>query len=704
MNRWSGFVRPAICRAISTISKQPPSCCTLGVGIIDGMPYAELSDGGSYRRTSAALVFAAAASAALLYCDSQRSGHSRCEEATIDDEKKFHPNFGQPVKGLRTYKASEVAEHNKEGLSVWVTFKEGVYDITGFVKEHPGGKEKILMAAGGAVDDFWRLYRQHLQLPEISHMLEAMRIGNLDPEDFARASSQSQKSDDDPFRFEPDHRHPALQFRSQQPCNAEAPLELLVDSFETPNELFFVRNHFPVPPPPEEPVVRFEGVGLKEPVELTVDELREKFPQRTVSAVIQCAGNRRSEFNRRLEGKPPVKGLNWTLGAISSATWTGPRLSEVLQYVYGDERIPEELASEGHVQFWGRDGDGQQNYGASVPAAKALSQNGDVILALEMNGEPLPVDHGWPVRVVAPGLAGARNVKWLSRVCLEREESPSFWQKSDYKFLQEHNEDGAEDADALQVMPVTSAICHPVEGATVSLDEQNEFVCKGYAYSGGGRRVKAVDVSVDGGRNWSPAMMEENPEGRGDFGRAWSWVLWSAVVSIPPGGPESSLIDVGPPEETQEVEIIVRAIDDANNTQPERPADSGVAHVVDSAARLLAPEALRVLVRDSIHHASYDGPAEDYLPLEGVGRLLRAASYSAGGRESSGGNSSVARSQDPRGPPAGDPSGLARRASSEESLLLRKEDIHFYLGWLELGRANRLGDGLIDKGRWLQEL
>ncbi|KAF4754846.1 hypothetical protein FOZ62_003493, partial [Perkinsus olseni] len=505
------------------------------------------------------------------------------------------------------------------------------------------------MAAGGAVDDFWRLYRQHLQLPEISHMLEAMRIGNLDPEDYARASSQSKKNDDDPFRFEPDHRHPALQFRSQQPCNAEAPLELLVDSFETPNALFFVRNHFPVPPPPEKPVVRFEGEGLKEAVELTVDELKEKFPQHTVSAVIQCAGNRRSEFNRRLEGKPPVKGLNWTLGAISNATWTGPRLSEVLQYVYGDERIPEELASEGHVQFWGRDGDGQQNYGASVPAAKALSQNGDVILALEMNGEPLPVDHGWPVRVVAPGLAGARNVKWLSRVCLEREESPSFWQKSDYKFLQEHNEDDAEDADALQVMPVTSAICCPVEGATVSLDEQNEFVCKGYAYSGGGRRVKAVDVSVDGGRNWISAMIEENPEGKADFGRAWSWVLWSAVVSIPPGGPESSLIDVGPPEETQEVEIIVRAIDDANNTQPERPvtiwnvrglvnnswhrAEWDVARVVDSAARLLAPEALRVLVRDSIHHASYDGPAEDYLSLEDVGRLLRAASYSAGVKE-----------------------------------------------------------------------
>ncbi|KAF4713729.1 hypothetical protein FOZ62_016052, partial [Perkinsus olseni] len=108
MNRWSGFFRPAICRAISTISKQAPSCCTLGVGIVNGMPYAELSDGGSYRRTSAALVFAAAASAALLYCDSQRSGHSRCEEATVDDEKKFHPNFGQPVEGLRTYKASEV--------------------------------------------------------------------------------------------------------------------------------------------------------------------------------------------------------------------------------------------------------------------------------------------------------------------------------------------------------------------------------------------------------------------------------------------------------------------------------------------------------------------------------------------------------------------------------------------------------------------
>lgn len=133
-------------------------------------------------------------------------------------------------------------------------------------------------------------------------------------------------------------------------------------------------------------MVRFEGVGLKAAVELTVEDLKRKFPQHSVNAVIQCAGNRRSEFNRKLEGKPPVKGetflvkidltcscaagLGWNPGAISNAIWTGPRLREVLQYVYGDMGVPDEVTTDGHVQFWGRDGDGQHNYGASVPAPK----------------------------------------------------------------------------------------------------------------------------------------------------------------------------------------------------------------------------------------------------------------------------------------------------------------------------------------------
>ncbi|KAF4678005.1 hypothetical protein FOL47_006954 [Perkinsus chesapeaki] len=469
----------------------------------------EMNGGHGANGTFCKSVLLAAAAAALVASSGAET--SLCDEP---QQQQFHRDFGNPVKGLKTYKAEEVRKHNAEGQSVWVTYKEGVYDITNFVNEHPGGKEKILMAAGGAVDDFWKLYRQHLQLPEISHMLEEMRIGNLDPEDYANAHRHSDKKEDDPFKFDPEDRHPALQFRSQQPCNAESPPELLVDAFDTPSSLFFVRNHFPVPPPPEREVVRFEGGGLAKPVEITVEELKSKFEQHTVHAVIQCAGNRRSEFNKQLEGKPPVKGLSWTLGAISNGCWRGPLLRDVVEYIYGD--VPEDIATSGHVHFWGRDGDGESNYGASVPAGKVFSKTGDVILALEMNGEPLSVDHGWPVRVVVPGTAGARNVKWLSRISLEKEESPSFWQRNDYKFLQEHTD--AEEAQALQTMPVTSAICHPKDGATVQLDEHGEFVCKGYAYSGGGRRIKEVDVSVDGGTTWSSAVLEEDPDDTGEWG------------------------------------------------------------------------------------------------------------------------------------------------------------------------------------------
>uniref|UniRef100_A0A0K0D854 Cytochrome b5 heme-binding domain-containing protein n=1 Tax=Angiostrongylus cantonensis TaxID=6313 RepID=A0A0K0D854_ANGCA len=117
----------------------------------------------------------------------------------------------------------------------------GVYDVTDFVASHPGG-DKILLAAGGSVEPFWALYAQH-KTKEVMEILEELRIGNLDPKE---VETTKQMDVSDPFSTDPE-RHPALIVNQQRPFNAETPPVLIMDHFLTPNDLFFVRNHMPVP-------------------------------------------------------------------------------------------------------------------------------------------------------------------------------------------------------------------------------------------------------------------------------------------------------------------------------------------------------------------------------------------------------------------------------------------------------------------------
>ncbi|VDO81362.1 unnamed protein product [Onchocerca flexuosa] len=121
------------------------------------------------------------------------------------------------------------------------TVFQGVYDITNFIQNHPGG-DKILLAAGGPIDPYWNIYQQHLN-SEILEILEELRIGNLDERDIIIIK---QKDENDPYRDDP-KRHPALIVKSEKPFNAETPPELIMDHFYTPNDLFYVRNHMPVP-------------------------------------------------------------------------------------------------------------------------------------------------------------------------------------------------------------------------------------------------------------------------------------------------------------------------------------------------------------------------------------------------------------------------------------------------------------------------
>lgn len=334
---------------------------------------------------------------------------------------------------------------------------------------------QISLAAGKSIEPFWELYSQHKK-QEVYKMLENLRIGNLRDEDVKRATGGSSKGEG-PYANEP-ARNPVLIKNSETPCNAEPPLNILIDNFLTPNDIFFVRNHLPVPQVDKKSYrLTVEVPGRKEPLVLTLDDLKTKFKPTKVVATIQCAGNRRDELN----SVEKVKGLTWGCAAISTAEWKGVRLRDVLTYAGLPEssflnfddpyatQHKEDNKTVRHVSFEGLDKDPEgTGYSASIPVTKAMNPYGDVILAYEMNGEELPRDHGFPVRLVVPGKlifcheisfhlnpvhngpndsllflsvfillltghVGARNVKWLSRITASSKECEGHWQQHDYK-------------------------------------------------------------------------------------------------------------------------------------------------------------------------------------------------------------------------------------------------------------------------------
>jgi len=501
-------------------------------------------------------------------CDDTERSEDKLEDEEEDREEdncEDEIQVGKNRPELPTFTEKDIEQHKTLQDRVWVYYKDGVYDITDFLESHPGGMSKILLAAGGDLETYWRMYAQHLT-QEVADILEVYRIGNI-----KREKKVIEVTTPGPYSDEPwEDRPPILKVNTRNPFNAEAPLATLTD-FITPNEIFFIRNHLPVPRiKPEEyrlDVFIEDPTGQSSPskVTFTLDELKSKFSEHTVVATLQCAGNRRSEQNRIKK----VRGLEWTGGAISNAEWKGVMLIDVLRETakkigVTDPHIEEWIEKNfEHVQFEGADKDpALATYGASIPIDRAVERRSEVILAFEMNGKPLPRDHGYPVRVVVPGVVGARNVKWLNKIVVSKHESDSHWQQKDYKgFNSSIDWDNVnfKVMPAIQDLPVCSAICEPSNQSTLppSVLDQGELVVKGYAYAGGGQAIIRVDVSIDGGETWLDAELLQPAKSFKELKRRWTWTQWQVAVPLPK---ESA---------GKKIEIICKAIDSTYNNQPE---------------------------------------------------------------------------------------------------------------------------------------
>ncbi|MFN2455610.1 MAG: molybdopterin-dependent oxidoreductase [Pyrinomonadaceae bacterium] len=335
-----------------------------------------------------------------------------------------------------------------------------------------------------------------------------------------------------------DYKHPSLIVRTTKPFNAGPPLPLLYRNFITPTDLFFVRNHADVPMVDEARYRLSVGGMVDAPLQLTLQDIKKSFSNSTVPATLQCAGNRRDEMARVRE----IPGeLPWGAEAISNAAWTGAPLREILLAAK-----PEAAAA--HVAFTGLDEVERRGetfgFGGSIPIEKAL--NAEVLLAYEMNDEPLTPTHGFPLRAIVPGYIGARSVKWLSHITLQAEPSRNYFQARAYKLFPPYVDAGTVDWNGgimLGEQSLNSVICTPQDGEAISAGHTR---IKGYAMAGGDRRIERVDVSIDGGETWTTAALPEDRP-------AWVWSLWEAALDLPPG----------------EHEIIARAWDSAANTQPE---------------------------------------------------------------------------------------------------------------------------------------
>ncbi|KAH6667070.1 sulfite oxidase [Plectosphaerella plurivora] len=480
---------------------------------------------------------------------------------------------------LPRFRLSEVRQHDAKSDRPWVTRGDKVYDITDWVGAHPGG-DVILRAAGGSIDPYWDIFAIH-KAPHVYEILAQYEIGLIHSADLVDGRPPAEALED-PFRDDPD-RDPRLLTLTVKPRNAETPIDELVENFITPNELFYVRNHMWVPQV-EKPAAHTLIVELMDgsTKEYTLEELKSRFKPVTIAATLQCSGNRRRDMTLHSH---ETQGLQWNVGAISCAVWEGVKLVDVLADAGFSVRDARDGNTDArHVQFAGL-----ESYGASIPIEPVIDPRGDVILAYAMNGKPLPPDHGFPLRALVPGHVAARSVKWLNKVIVSDEESQSQWQQKDYKLFGPNViHPDWQTAPAIQEMPITSAIASVKLGDWVSPatptpptrksspppssppPPRREVALAGYAYSGGGRRIVRVDVSLDNGKTWDQARLADDctvpgPDSASQRNghKSWTWRRWHYDGIMPLGDASS---EPGSRCST----LLVKATDEVYNSQPDQ--------------------------------------------------------------------------------------------------------------------------------------
>jgi sulfite oxidase len=345
----------------------------------------------------------------------------------------------------------------------------------------------------------------------------------------AAAASQVARGADDPPVTVTGKRPMIL--HNDRPEDLETPVRYY-DSWITPINVFFVRQHLPRPAPIDTAAYRLTVNGMvSKPQQLTLDDLK-KLPQYTVPATIECTGNGRAFFT------PKVPGVQWVRGAIGNAEWRGPRVSDVL-------KLAGAASAAAFIEVDGADTGvaSTPDFVRSLPMTKAMHPA--TILALSMNGQT-PDIHGFPVRLIVPGWDGTSSVKWVVRITAQEQAGIGFFMNPGYRFPKYALPPGTParpaELEVIEGMPVKSTITAPEDQEKIALAPTT---VSGFAWAGE-NAVERVEVSVDGGSRWRDAQL--SPEKL-----PFAWRMWS--LEWRPG-------DVG------YYTIMSRATDTAGRVQP----------------------------------------------------------------------------------------------------------------------------------------
>lgn len=319
---------------------------------------------------------------------------------------------------------------------------------------------------------------------------------------------------------------------NDRPEDLETPLAYF-NSYLTPSDAFFVRHHLPRPAPIDPARYRLTVNGMvSKASELTLSDLQ-KLPQHTLPAVIECTGNGRGFYS------PKVPGIQWGRGAIGNAEWTGPRIANILKLAGAAE-------SAAYLEIDGADRGvaSTPDFIRSMPMKKAMHPA--TILALKMNGQPLPDIHGAPARLIVPGWDGTSSVKWVVRLTTAAQANSGFFMNPGYRYPKYALAPGSApkpaELEVIEGMPVKSTITAPEDQSKLPF---GPVVARGFAWAGE-HAVDRVDVSTDGGSRWEPAELTGAK-------LPFAWRLWTyRWKPVTPGY----------------CTILSRATDDAGRVQP----------------------------------------------------------------------------------------------------------------------------------------
>ncbi len=315
-----------------------------------------------------------------------------------------------------------------------------------------------------------------------------------------------------------------LRILGDRPLNAETPVTLLHDEI-TPNEHHFIRNNGHVPERAEKKDLNGWSLTIdgevNKPLQLTFDQLKKNYKHHTRALVLECAGNGRAGYN------PPASGNQWTLGGVGCSLYTGILLKDVLK----DADVK---SSAVYIGYIGEDPHlsrlpNKDAISRGVPIAKALDEH--TMLVWEMNGEPLPALHGWPLRLICPGWPASTSGKWLKRIWVrDRVHDGTKMTGHSYRLPRYPVAPGTEvdekDMDIIEELPVKSIITNPATGMEVALGQ--ELKLSGHAWSGFGD-VTAMHVSFDFGATWVKCNL-------GKPRNKYAWQNWNVALKLPQKG------------------------------------------------------------------------------------------------------------------------------------------------------------------------